>query len=195
MVLTTETLITDLPEKEKAGAGGGHDHGGRDGLLVPTPDHTAPGNAGGLRSPRQPPGRFGASAADHQRPSSRPPDCASRHPRKSTASTVLNRRTVAVSRLVDTRGHRTSPAATRKRLWSRLRLPAVDNVERSPSLRVTVTIDVDGSRATLVDGVRRHDPGIAVTDLCDIVINERRSAKLESGPRGVRARVRSSRRA
>ncbi len=28
MVLTTETLITDLPEKEKAGAGGGHDHGG-----------------------------------------------------------------------------------------------------------------------------------------------------------------------
>ena len=35
MVLTTETLITDLPEKEKAGAGGGHDHGGGgDGLLV-----------------------------------------------------------------------------------------------------------------------------------------------------------------
>jgi chaperonin GroEL len=28
MVLTTETLITDLPEKEKAGAGVGHDHGG-----------------------------------------------------------------------------------------------------------------------------------------------------------------------
>jgi chaperonin GroEL len=28
MVLTTETLISDLPEKEKAGAGGGHDHGG-----------------------------------------------------------------------------------------------------------------------------------------------------------------------
>ncbi len=28
MVLTTETLITDLPEKEKAGAGGGHEHGG-----------------------------------------------------------------------------------------------------------------------------------------------------------------------
>ena len=28
MVLTTETLITDLPDKEKAGAGGGHDHGG-----------------------------------------------------------------------------------------------------------------------------------------------------------------------
>jgi chaperonin GroEL len=28
MVLTTETLITDLPEKEKAGAGAGHDHGG-----------------------------------------------------------------------------------------------------------------------------------------------------------------------
>jgi chaperonin GroEL len=28
MVLTTETLITDLPEKDKAGAGGGHDHGG-----------------------------------------------------------------------------------------------------------------------------------------------------------------------
>jgi len=28
MVLTTETLITDIPEKEKAGAGGGHDHGG-----------------------------------------------------------------------------------------------------------------------------------------------------------------------
>ncbi len=28
MVLTTETLITDMPEKEKAGAGGGHEHGG-----------------------------------------------------------------------------------------------------------------------------------------------------------------------
>src|SRR6185295_15038404 len=28
MVLTTETLITDMPEKEKAGAAGGHDHGG-----------------------------------------------------------------------------------------------------------------------------------------------------------------------
>jgi chaperonin GroEL len=28
MVLTTETLISDLPEKEKAAAGGGHDHGG-----------------------------------------------------------------------------------------------------------------------------------------------------------------------
>jgi chaperonin GroEL len=28
MVLTTETLITDLPVKEAAGAGGGHDHGG-----------------------------------------------------------------------------------------------------------------------------------------------------------------------
>ena len=28
MVLTTETLVTDIPEKEKAGAGGGHDHGG-----------------------------------------------------------------------------------------------------------------------------------------------------------------------
>ena len=28
MVLTTETLISDLPEKEKAGAGAGHDHGG-----------------------------------------------------------------------------------------------------------------------------------------------------------------------
>ena len=28
MVLTTETLVTDLPEKEKAGAGAGHDHGG-----------------------------------------------------------------------------------------------------------------------------------------------------------------------
>jgi chaperonin GroEL len=28
MVLTTETLITDLPEKEKAGAAGGHGHGG-----------------------------------------------------------------------------------------------------------------------------------------------------------------------
>ena len=32
MVLTTETLITDLPEKEKAGAGGGHDHGGGGGM-------------------------------------------------------------------------------------------------------------------------------------------------------------------
>ena len=28
MVLTTETLITDLPVKEQAGNGGGHDHGG-----------------------------------------------------------------------------------------------------------------------------------------------------------------------
>jgi chaperonin GroEL len=28
MVLTTETLITDIPEKEKAGAGAGHEHGG-----------------------------------------------------------------------------------------------------------------------------------------------------------------------
>jgi chaperonin GroEL len=30
MVLTTETLVTDLPEKEKAAAGGGHGHGGGD---------------------------------------------------------------------------------------------------------------------------------------------------------------------
>jgi len=28
MVLTTETLITDIPQKEAAGAGGGHEHGG-----------------------------------------------------------------------------------------------------------------------------------------------------------------------
>ena len=28
MVLTTETLVTDLPEKEKAPAGGPHGHGG-----------------------------------------------------------------------------------------------------------------------------------------------------------------------
>ena len=28
MVLTTETLITDIPDKEQAGAGGGHGHGG-----------------------------------------------------------------------------------------------------------------------------------------------------------------------
>jgi chaperonin GroEL len=28
MVLTTETLITDIPEKEKSGAGGGHGHPG-----------------------------------------------------------------------------------------------------------------------------------------------------------------------
>ena len=28
MVLTTETVVTDIPEKEKAVAGGGHDHGG-----------------------------------------------------------------------------------------------------------------------------------------------------------------------
>ena len=28
MILTTEALITDKPEKEKAVAGGGHDHGG-----------------------------------------------------------------------------------------------------------------------------------------------------------------------
>src|SRR5256712_2044384 len=30
MVLTTETLVSDLPEKEKAAAGGGHGHGGGD---------------------------------------------------------------------------------------------------------------------------------------------------------------------
>ena len=30
MVLTTETLVTDLPEKEKAMAGGNHGHGGGD---------------------------------------------------------------------------------------------------------------------------------------------------------------------
>jgi chaperonin GroEL len=30
MVLTTETLITDLPEKKDNGAGGGHGHGGGD---------------------------------------------------------------------------------------------------------------------------------------------------------------------
>jgi hypothetical protein len=28
MVLTTETLITDIPEKAAAGAAGGHGHGG-----------------------------------------------------------------------------------------------------------------------------------------------------------------------
>jgi chaperonin GroEL len=28
MVLTTETLVTDIPEKDRAGAGAGHDHGG-----------------------------------------------------------------------------------------------------------------------------------------------------------------------
>ena len=28
MVLTTETLITDIPEKQSAAAGGGHGHGG-----------------------------------------------------------------------------------------------------------------------------------------------------------------------
>jgi hypothetical protein len=28
MVLTTETLITDLPEKKEPAAGGGHNHGG-----------------------------------------------------------------------------------------------------------------------------------------------------------------------
>ena len=28
MVLTTETLVTDMPEKKAAGAGGGHGHGG-----------------------------------------------------------------------------------------------------------------------------------------------------------------------
>jgi hypothetical protein len=28
MVLTTETLITDIPEKQAAAAGGGHGHGG-----------------------------------------------------------------------------------------------------------------------------------------------------------------------
>ena len=32
MVLTTETLISDIPEKEKAGAAGGHDHGGGGGM-------------------------------------------------------------------------------------------------------------------------------------------------------------------
>ena len=43
MVLTTETLITDLPAKEQAGAGGGHDHGGGHGLLVRSTRDTAPG--------------------------------------------------------------------------------------------------------------------------------------------------------
>jgi hypothetical protein len=28
MVLTTETLVTDIPEKQAAAAGGGHGHGG-----------------------------------------------------------------------------------------------------------------------------------------------------------------------
>nr|MBA3234524.1 chaperonin GroEL [Chloroflexota bacterium] len=28
MVLTTETLISDMPEKDKGGAGGGHGHDG-----------------------------------------------------------------------------------------------------------------------------------------------------------------------
>ena len=28
LMLTTETVITDIPEKEKAGAGGGHGHPG-----------------------------------------------------------------------------------------------------------------------------------------------------------------------
>jgi chaperonin GroEL len=32
MVLTTETLITDLPEKATAGGGAGHDHGGGGGM-------------------------------------------------------------------------------------------------------------------------------------------------------------------
>ena len=32
MVLTTETLITDLPEKATAGAGAGHEHGGGGGM-------------------------------------------------------------------------------------------------------------------------------------------------------------------
>jgi len=34
MVLTTETLVTDMPEKDKAGAGagGGHGHGGPEGM-------------------------------------------------------------------------------------------------------------------------------------------------------------------
>jgi hypothetical protein len=30
MVLTTETLVTDIPEKQAAAAGGGHGHGGGD---------------------------------------------------------------------------------------------------------------------------------------------------------------------
>ena len=32
MVLTTETLVSDLPVKETSGAGGGHDHGGGGGM-------------------------------------------------------------------------------------------------------------------------------------------------------------------
>jgi chaperonin GroEL len=32
MVLTTETLVSDLPEKDKGGNGGGHDHGGGGGM-------------------------------------------------------------------------------------------------------------------------------------------------------------------
>jgi hypothetical protein len=30
MVLTTETLVTDIPEKKEAAAGAGHGHGGPD---------------------------------------------------------------------------------------------------------------------------------------------------------------------
>jgi len=33
LLLTTEALITDLPEKEAAGGGGGHDHGGMGGMM------------------------------------------------------------------------------------------------------------------------------------------------------------------
>jgi hypothetical protein len=32
MVLTTETLISDMPEKDKGGAGGGHGHDGGGGM-------------------------------------------------------------------------------------------------------------------------------------------------------------------
>ena len=32
MVLTTETLVTDMPEKDKGGGGGGHGHGGGGGM-------------------------------------------------------------------------------------------------------------------------------------------------------------------
>jgi chaperonin GroEL len=32
LLLTTECLITDLPEPEKGSGGGGHDHGGMGGM-------------------------------------------------------------------------------------------------------------------------------------------------------------------
>ena len=47
MVLTTETLITDIPEKQAAGAGGGHGHGGETWTSSPDLAQRSPGRFAG----------------------------------------------------------------------------------------------------------------------------------------------------